>query len=305
MLRSFVRFLAAHPRMTVLLGAFSISFSGVLYRLSETTPETAAFFRCLYGLPILVVAAYIERRERGPLTRNGVGLAAFAGILFAGDLIFWHHAIDAVGAGLATVLGNLQVVVVGVGAWLLFGERPSGRSLAALPLILVGVALISGVLGGGGYGADPMLGAVFGALAALTYGGYLIVIRHVAKRRAAEPVAVSTASTAVIVLAVGLALGTLDLTPGWPSTFWLILLGVSAQSAGYLFISLALPRLPGVVTSILLLAQPVMSVVFAMIILHEAPSVGQLLGATLVLGGIALATIPLGRLRRRERGLAI
>ena len=62
MLRSFVRFLAAHPRMTVLLGAFSISFSGVLYRLSETTPETAAFFRCLYCLPILVVAAYIERR---------------------------------------------------------------------------------------------------------------------------------------------------------------------------------------------------------------------------------------------------
>jgi drug/metabolite transporter (DMT)-like permease len=305
MLRRFVLFLTAHPRMTVLFGAFSISFSGVLYRLSETTPETATFFRCLYGLPILVVAAYLERRERGPLSRNGVVLAAFAGVLFAGDLIFWHHAIDAVGAGLATVLGNLQVVVVGVAAWLLFGERPSGRALAALPVVLIGVALIAGILGGDNYGADPMLGVVLGVLTALSYGGYLIVIRHVGRRRAAEPVAISTASTAAIALAVGLALGTLDLTPGWPSTFWLILLGVSAQSAGYLFISLSLPRLPAVVSSIILLSQPVMSVVFAMVILGEAPSPGQLLGVSLIIGGIALATVPLGRLRRRRREIAI
>jgi len=96
-----------------------------------------------------------------------------------------------------------------------------------------------------------------------------------------------------------MALGTLDLTPGWPATFWLILLGISAQSAGYLFISLSLPRVPAVVTSIILLAQPVLSVIFAMAILGEAPSTGQLTGVVLVIGGIALATVPLERIRKR------
>ena len=50
----------------------------------------------------------------------------------AGDLTAWHHAIGFVGAGLATVLGNLQVVVVALLAWLLFGERPADRSLVAI-----------------------------------------------------------------------------------------------------------------------------------------------------------------------------
>ncbi len=82
----------------------------------------------MFGLPLLVVVAWAERRRYGPLPRRAVVLAAIAGIFFAGDLTFWHHAIEYVGAGLATVLGNLQILVVGVVAWLLFGNGRRGRS---------------------------------------------------------------------------------------------------------------------------------------------------------------------------------
>jgi drug/metabolite transporter (DMT)-like permease len=299
--RSLVGLLAAHPRLTAFLGALSISFSAVLYRLSEVSPETGSFFRAFYGLPILLIAALAERRVRGPMTRRGMGLAAFAGVLFAADILTWHHAIEAVGAGLATVLGNLQVVVVGFLAWVIFGERPSRRTLLALPIILVGIVLIAGVLGGDSYGDDPLLGVFLGILTALSYGGYLIVIRHVGRRRAAEPVAISTASTLVVALVVGLVLGTIDLVPSWPAHMWLILLGISAQSAGYLFISLSLPRLPAVVTSIILLAQPVLAVLFAIVVINETPSVLQLLGVALVICGIALAILPLAAIRGRLR----
>ena len=283
----------------MLLGAVAIASSGVLYRLAEVSPETATFWRALYGLPLLLVAVWLERKRVTALPWRGKWIAAFAGVLFAGDLLFWHHAIDAVGAGLATVLGNMQVVVVALGTWMLFGERPSGRSLLALPIILFGIVLIGGVLGAGTYGADPPLGVVLGILTALSYGAYLIVIRRVGRGRVAEPVAVSTASTALVALVVGLAVGRLDLVPYLPAHGWLIVLGVTAQSAGYLLISLSLPRLPAVVTSIILLAQPVMSVLLAMVVVAETPSLGQLAGVGLVLAGIALATVPLGRLRRR------
>jgi drug/metabolite transporter (DMT)-like permease len=294
-LRRFVRALIDHPRITALLAAFSLSFSGILYRLSETSPETASFYRCLYGLPILFAAAWFERRELGPLPRRSIYLAAVAGVLFAVDLVFWHHAVDAVGAGLGTVLGNLQVVIVAIGAWLFFGERPSARTLAALPLVLLGIVLISGVLTSNNYGADPQLGAALGIVAAFAYAGYLMLIRQVGRRRAGEPVAVSTTATLAVSLAAGMAVGSLDLTPSLTSHFWLVLLGVSAQSAGYLFISISLPRLPAVVVSILLLAQPVLAVIFSILLVGETPSLGQLLGVAMLLGGIALATLRLSR----------
>jgi drug/metabolite transporter (DMT)-like permease len=297
-MRTLFAAIAARPRLSALLAAISISFSGVLYILSDTSPETASFFRSLYGLPLLVLAAMFERRTAGPLPRRGVLLAAFAGVLFAGDLIFWHHTIEYVGAGLATVLGNMQVVLVAIAAWLLFGERPSTRTLMALPLVLAGVALIAGLFTHEAYGADPPLGVFLGILTAFCYAGYLIVIRQVNKGRAAEPVAIGTASTLVVSLLVGLAVGSIDLVPTLPSHLWLVLLGISAQSLGYLLISISLPRLPAVVTSIILLAQPVISVFLSMIIVNETPSFEQLVGVSFVVGGIALATIPLTRLRR-------
>lgn len=299
-MRSLIAAVAARPRLTALLGAVSISLSGVLYLYSDTSPETASFFRCLYGLPLLVLATAFERRSVGPLPRRGVILAAFAGVLFAGDLIFWHHAIEYVGAGLATVLGNMQVVIVAIGTWLLFKERPPTRTLIALPIVLVGVVLIAGVISHQAYGTDPTLGVMLGIVTAFAYGGYLIVIRQVNQGRTAEPVAISTASTAVVSLLAGAALGTMDLSISFPSHLWLILLGLSAQSAGYLFISFSLPRLPAVVTSIILLAQPVMSIFLAMILVKEAPSPEQFVGVAFVIGGIALATIPLRGRRRRQ-----
>jgi drug/metabolite transporter (DMT)-like permease len=289
-----------HPRLAALLGAACIAFSGIFYKAAAVSPSTATVFRCLYGLPILVLVAWLEHRRYGGLGRSSVRLAVLAGVLFAGDLTAWHHAIGAVGAGLATVLGNLQVLIVGFVAWLLWGERPPRAVLLAVPIVLIGVVLISGVVGTGAYGSNPPLGVALGVLTAFFYAGYLLVIRRSGRdeRRPAGPVAVSTFATMTTALVIGVPMGDLSLTPGWPAQGWLVAYGVTSQSLGYLLISLSLPRLPAVLTSIILLAQPVATVVLAMILLGEAPSGAQILGVTLVVGGIAIATVPLGRLRR-------
>jgi drug/metabolite transporter (DMT)-like permease len=294
------RWLAQRPRLTALLGAVAVAGSGVMYRLAVVSPETGTFFRCLYGLPLLWLAVAVERRMVKPMPWRGRWIAAFAGVLFFLDLLFWQYAIDAVGAGLATVLANLQVVFVAIAAWLLFGERPASRTIAALPIMLLGVALIGGVLGAGSYGENPPLGVAMGIASAVSYGAYLIVIRRLARERVAEPVAVSTLSTTAVALVWGLAIGKLDLTPSLPAHFWLLMLGITAQAAGYLLISLSLPRLPAVVVSIILLAQPVMSVGLAMLIVGETPSSAQLLGVAMVVGGIALATLPMRGWSRRR-----
>ena len=291
--------IAGRPRLAALLGASCIAFSGIFYRYAAVSPSTATVFRCLYGLPLLALVAWLEWRRYGALPRATLGLAAVAGVFFAGDLTFWHHSIEAVGAGLSTVLGNLQVLVVGLVAWLFLGERPSRAVLVALPVVLVGVVLISGLVGSGAYGANPVLGVVFGLVTAVCYSGYLLVIRRSGRdlTRPVTPVAVATAATAGVSLLVGVPLGDLRLEPTWPAHGWLLLYGVTSQFLGYVLISLSLPRLPAVVTSVILLAQPVMSVALAMVLLAETPSGLQLLGVALVVGGIAIATVPLARIR--------
>lgn len=276
-----------------------IAFSGIFYRFAEVTPATATTFRCLYGLPILVVVGWYERRRFGPLPTRTIALAIVAGVFFAGDLLSWHHAVDEVGAGLATVLGNLQVIVVGLVAWLLLKERPPRPVLVALPVVLVGVVLISGVVGTGAYGVNPSLGVGLGIITAFSYAGYLLVIRRGSSdlRRPAGPVAIATAATAVVAIVFGVFSHELDPIPSWPSHGWLALLGITSQSIGYLIISISLPRLPAALTSIILLAQPVATVILARILLDEEPSIAQLAGVALVVAGLAVATVPVGRLR--------
>ena len=283
-----------------------IAFSGIFYRFSEVTPATATVFRCLYGLPILALVGWWEHRRYGALPSRAIWLAVIAGVFFAADLLAWHHAVDAVGAGLATVLGNLQVIVVALVAWLVFGERPPRSVLVGLPIVLGGVVLISGVIGSDAYGVDPTLGTTLGIVTALAYAGYLLVIRRGSNdlRRPAGPVTISTASTMVVAVVAGLLLGELDPVPSWPSHGWLIALGITSQSIGYLAISISLPRLPAALVSIILLAQPVATVIIARVLLSETPSIAQLLGVGLVVAGIAVATVPIGRIRDRAKVLA-
>ncbi|HEU0025223.1 MAG TPA: DMT family transporter [Thermoleophilaceae bacterium] len=281
------------PELAGALGALVIAFSGILVRLAEVSPSTAAVFRCAYALPALGLLAWYERRRYGPRTGRDRLLALGAGVLFAADLTFWHHSIEAVGAGLATVLANVQVVLVGLLAWAVLGERPESRALASIPIVFAGVVLISGVVGAGAYGEDPALGALYGMLTGLSYALFLLILRQGNSdwRRPAGPLFDATLSGAVFSVLGGFAVGDLDLVPDLEAQAWLVLLALSSQVLGWLLISVSLPRLPAVLTSILLMLQPVGAVFLAAVLLSEAPSAIQLLGVAVVIAGVAVATI--------------
>ncbi len=285
--------LAERPVMAGVLGAMSIAFSGILVRLADVEPATAAIFRCAYALPALGIIALLERRRYGPRPAAQMRLAMLAGVFLALDLVIWHHTIGLVGAGLATVLGNTQVVIVASLAWLVLGERPPRRTLLALPVVLGGVVLISGAVGTGAYGSNPGLGVVLGLVVGLVYAVFLLVLRrgNADLRRPAGPLFDATLIGALASLLIGLPLGEVNLVPTWPAHAWLLVLALSSQVVGWLIISVSLPRLPAALTSVILTLQPVGSVMLAMLLLGESPSAVQLLGAGTILVGLLLATL--------------
>lgn len=256
------------------------------------SPSTGAFFRCLYATPALYLVARSERLPAG--ARGGMRprvLAAVAGVWLGIDLIVWNHAIDAIGAGLSTVLGNIQVVLVPLAAWVIWRERPGRRTAIAAAFILVGVVLISGVVGSSAYGSRPGAGVAYGVLTGLAYAGFLVILRESGRGRGpATALADATAASAAVCLAAGVIVGDLDLTPGWRATGWLLLLALVCQVLGWLLITASLTRLPAALTAVTLTLQPVATVVFGAIILGESPSPWQVAGVAVILAAVLVAS---------------
>jgi drug/metabolite transporter (DMT)-like permease len=289
--------LTERPELAALAGAVAIAFSGILFLYADVSPSTGALFRCLYALPPLALLAWLEDRRLGPRPRRARGFALIAGAFFAADLVLWHHSIEYVGAGLATVLGNTQVLMVGLLAWAIFSERPSNRALISIPIAFGGVVLISGVLENGAYGDDPVLGVLFGMLTGVAYSGFLLTLRHgSAAGHAAGPLFDATLASAAGCLVIGLAVGDLDLLPGPEAQLWLVVLALSAQVLGWILIAVSLPRLPAVASSLLLMVQPLLAVLLAALLVDESPSPLQLAGAASILAAVVLASA-----RRRTR----
>jgi drug/metabolite transporter (DMT)-like permease len=295
-------------RVCAVFGAVTIAFSSILVRLSHASPSTAAIFRCAYALPVLGLLASVEDRRFGSRSWADRRYAVLSGFFFCADLILWHHSIADVGAGLATVLANIQVVLVPLVAWAILAEKPGRQVLAALPVALLGVVLISGALEHGAYGRDPFRGAVFGLGAGVAYVGFLLLLRRGGAdlRRPAGPLLDATAVATVLCVIVGSLIGEADLAPDWPAAGWLLTLALTSQVLGWLLITISLPRLPAALTSLLLTIQPVGSVALAAAIFGESPSGLQLGGVALVLVALLTATAPRSpkqvlRLRAQQR----
>jgi drug/metabolite transporter (DMT)-like permease len=292
------------PLALAFLGAASISASAVLIKLADTGPATAAFYRCLLALPLLAGLAVLEQRRHGPRQAAARRRAFVAGLFLAVDLVLWNHAIAEVGAGVATVLGNLQILFVAFAAWALFGERPGRRFLVFLPVVMAGVVLVSGMIGGDGSGNHPLAGIGYGLGTSVAYAVFLLILRRTSAStpHVAGPLAEVTAGAALGSLLLGLVFGGLQLRIGWPSLGWLLLLALLSQTLGWLLITSALPRLPAAISSLTLLLQPAAAMLLAFGVLGERPSLIQIAGAVVVTTGVLTISLTASPQRARPAG---
>ena len=204
-----------------------------------------------------------------------------------------------VGTGIATLVGNSQVIVVTLVSWKILGERPNRSILLSLPVVVVGLALISGIWDGEPYGEDPTRGVIAAVLAAFFYSSFLIVYRYSNKQMApaanAQLDATLGATIGLLFLglfpmeSIGVQQISFEIT--WPSHAWLLLLAFSCQVVGWIAITYALPRLPGAHTSFAVLIQPVLTIIWGIFLLKETPSTQQSVGMVLIFIAIIAVTM--------------
>jgi len=281
-----------------MFGGIVVSFAPILYAISNANPLTGAFFRMLYALPFLLLIILFRRAEDSR-SRNTRLIALIAGFAFSLDFLGYHSTVDWIGAGIGTLIGNSQVIIVTLMSWWLFGERPNLSILISLPIVMIGLFLISGILDDDPYGEYPVRGVIAGIFTAIFYSAFLIIYRF-ANRELAPAVNLQFDST------VGCALGLLilsflplqsiyvepiDFQPSFPTHGWLLALALLSQVTGWLAIAYSLPRLPAAHTSFAILLQPTFTIIWGIIFLSESPSIQQAIGMFLILGSIIAVTI--------------
>jgi len=293
------------PRLLAVAGAASLSLTAIFTKLTDASTATIVFYRCLIAVVPLAFLAYAEVKRRGALpSRRTVAIQALGGAFLGIDFALFTQAIMLVGAGVSTILNNVQVLVVPLLAWAFFRDRIPLKFVAAVPVMFAGIAMAGGLVGGApAPGADPLLGTLLGLASGVAYAGYIIIIGRTGSRSGPNcQVLISTAMAGIVGSVAGTAFGGIDFTPGWDAIGWLAALALVGQVLGWVLIGSALPRLKSQVGASMLLLQPVLAIVFAMLMIGERPTPLQLLGCVIVIGVVAAvsrAPKPKARSRRK------
>jgi drug/metabolite transporter (DMT)-like permease len=284
------------------LGIVCIALSAIFVKLAIGVPGTVSAF---YRVAIAAVALALPF-ARGQARKRRVGgvrlgwriwtLAVIAGAFFALDLAFWNTALGVTSAANATLLGNDAPLVVGLGALILFGERPRATYWLGLVVALLGMSVIVGwdIFTRSALGAGDLLAL----LAGVFYAGYLLATQRIrAKMDTLPSLWVAGATGAFLLLAFILATG--QALTGYSLNAYMALLGLGliSQLVGWLAINYALGHMPASIVSVTLLAQPILTALFAVVLINETLESRQVVGGLIALVGIFLVNRGVGKRR--------
>jgi drug/metabolite transporter (DMT)-like permease len=284
--------LLSNPTLRLFIGAALISLSPVWVKLVDVSPTTSGFYRVLIGGVALALYLLISG-QRLQLSKRTWKILLFAAVFFALDLWFWHRSINYIGPGLSTLLANFQVFIMTAAGMLILRESPRPVQLIAIPLAVVGLALIVG-LDWASLPADYRLGVIFGLLTAVSYAGYLLCLRE---SRAGSQHRLPTREVAVISLVSAAILGVTAILEGESlaivavdDAVWLSAYGLLSHCLGALFIASSLPHVSTTEAGIALLLQPTLSFVWDVLFFGRAMTVTELVGAAIALFAIYLGS---------------
>ena len=292
-----------NPTLRLFIGAALISLSPVWVKLVSVSPTTSGFYRVLIGG--LALAAYLVfSGQRLQLSRRIWQILLLAAVFFALDLWFWHRSIYYIGPGLATLLANFQVFIMTAAGIVLLRQWPRPLQLFAIPLAVLGLALIVG-LDWGRLTEDYRLGVIFGLLTAASYAGYLLTLRRSRQdsvhKLPTREVAVISLVTAGILGISALVEGESLAIPVLDDALWLLCYGIFSHCIGWMFIASSLPHVSPTEAGIALLLQPTLSFVWDVLFFARVLTSTELAGAVIALVAIYLGSRPASKQAQSAR----
>lgn len=268
----------------VLLGVVGWGIGPLLVRGMSVSGVSVSFYRMWLAVPVMVVLA---RMFGEPLDRRILRICALPGVLFAFAMMFGFQAMRSTSIANATLIGQLCPAFMVLGAGRFVGERSTPRAAAAAFVSFVGLAVMIGL------GADTSNSAFGGDVLAfcnvLCFTGYFLLMKRT--RNAGVGSWAFLAGVFVV--------GAIALTPYClvvADDIWqmqsldyvrVVAMIFGPGVLGHGLIVWATKHLEVTTTSLLTLLSPPISVIGAWIVYEQSLVLGQLVGAVIVLAGLA------------------
>ncbi len=262
-----------------------------LYNTGLTTGQVVLL---RYGGTVLILGLFLLMWRKHRLFSRQPAVYAQS-VFFVASTVLSYLAVRDIGANIATVLFYAYPPVIAIAAAVVFKERPSARTVAALAVSMLGVFLLSGVIGALSGGGDfSARGVAFGIAACLCFAVYGILGQAVVGKKDSPFTMTFTMSVVGVIICAALYGQEIP-----------TLVSVNATQLGVaLFMVLfntilpvvmlleAIKRIGATITSIISIAETPFAVVLAFLVLGETMTAMQLAGTALIVGAIALVTLP-------------
>lgn len=271
-------------------GAMAMGISPIFVRFAEIGPFTSAFWRVALALPALWLWARLESRPATDMRPDASARfsVVMAGLLFAGDLTFWHLAIMNTTVANATFLATLAPVWVVLGSGLFLGEKVAGPVFLGLALCLIGAAALIGDT----WAVSPgqLDGDIYGIATSFFFGAYFLAVR---RARRVYGSGRTLLLSSIVTAAVLLLEATIIEDQMWPLTMSgvaaLIAMALVSHAGGQGLLAFALGHLPAAFSALVIFLEAIAAACFGWLILGEALGPVQAIGAAAIFAGIAIA----------------
>jgi len=281
------------PRLKILAAAVLFSTSGAAIKyLTLDIWQVAGLRGLIAGLALLVMLPEARRGWNRRTLLLGVGYGAST-ITFA----LANRLTTAASAIFLQSTSPLFILLLGPA---LVGERARRRDLGVLAAMAVGMTLFFlGMDRPGRVAADPLAGDLMALLSALSWGLTIVGSRWMGKGPGgAGGVAASAAVGNLLSFLFCVPFGFVFAPVAGGQAAILIYLGVFQLGAAYVLMSRALPHVRALEVSLLLLIEPVVSPIWAFLLVREVPGVWSLVGGAIILvatvwnAGVAQEAVP-------------
>ena len=302
MLKAIGRALARGEDLSYRQGAVSVLTAGVLFSF------TAIFFRGLESSNdwqfltvrggsmalVLLTFAAIRRRGEGLASNSLDGRAILAGALLAGMSILFILALSRTTAALTIFMVAATPFSGAFFGWMLLRERVSAVTFGAMAAAVAGVAMMVG----SGIEAGQTSGVVLAAGIPIMLGLYNVLIRSGGAQ--ADPLLPAIIAGFILLIVagavsaatVGLEYSVRDLLMGFGSGGIALGLGLPLYNVGH-------RSVPAAQVSLLNLSEIILTPMWVWIWPGEVPSVGTLVGGSVLLAAVVYLVVASDRQSRR------
>jgi drug/metabolite transporter (DMT)-like permease len=264
------------------------SWAAPLIRLCHSDPLVIAAYRMIFA-SLILLPVYLSQRERIVFPRGRERwLVALAGAFLAGHFAVWITALTLTSVSSATVLVTIQPLFLTVLAHVILKERVDKWGYLAIVLALTGAAPIS--WGDLRLSEGHLIGDLLALSGALLAAFYLLIGRTlVGKLGTINYTLPLYATSALLLTAMMFIFGKTQLPGQTHDYLWFVLLAVVPTLLGHSLFNYSLKHFKAHLVGIVILGEPIMASLWALMLFDESPTLMTALGAALIFAAITFS----------------